>query len=199
MARRKDHTPDEFRALAIDAAIGLIGANGLAALSARALGQAIGYVPGTLYNHFDNLEAVAFAASLHTLDRLDAALNASIVEDASAATTLRALGDAYVRFVSDNPKLWDALFQLDMTEAQRDQLRGRAERTMALVGNVLGQLAPTLPDAEKQRYVLLLWSGMQGICAVISDDPDSPIRTPPRTELVQLLVDTLIARFATLN
>ncbi len=196
MARRKDHTPDEFRALTIDTATTLIAEDGLPALSARSLGRAIGYVPGTLYNHFANLEAIVFAVNLRSLDRLHTALQAGVAGTAGPGAALRVLGDTYVQFVSDNPKLWAALFQLNTTPGQRTELRSRIERTIALVAQVISALAPALSEADKYRYVLLLWSGMQGICAVISDSPDHAIVTPPRAELVQLLVETVTARLS---
>ena len=64
MARRKDHTREELTQLAIKAGRELVVEKGSAALTARNVAQAIGYTPGTLYNVFENIDALVAAINI---------------------------------------------------------------------------------------------------------------------------------------
>jgi len=48
MARRKEHSHDEIRAMAIEAAMALLQQQGTQELSLRKIASQIGYVPSTL-------------------------------------------------------------------------------------------------------------------------------------------------------
>ena len=71
MGRRSSHTPQQIRALILDAAQEIIEAQGLAGLSAREIARRIGYSPGTIYNLFANLDDVVLNVEARVLDALD--------------------------------------------------------------------------------------------------------------------------------
>ena len=75
MARRSDHTREELRRMALDAARAIIESDGLRALSTRRLAKAIGYTPGTLYQLFEDLDDLIIEVNVETLDALHAALS----------------------------------------------------------------------------------------------------------------------------
>ena len=70
MARRSDHSPQELRAMIIDAAERLVAQGGTAAANAREIAAAIGYTPGTIYNHFANLDDLIRHVTARTVDAI---------------------------------------------------------------------------------------------------------------------------------
>jgi len=70
MARRKDHTREELKALILQSAWQIVEEQGLPQLTARNIGKAIGYVPGTIYNVFPSMEILQLHLNGITLQRL---------------------------------------------------------------------------------------------------------------------------------
>ena len=106
MARRSDHSRDELYRLATVAARKIVETRGIEALTARSVADAIGYSPGTLYNVFDNFEALIVRLNGSTLDKLHDELSA-ILRTGRPAQDLRALLAAYLGFQEAHPNLWD--------------------------------------------------------------------------------------------
>lgn len=70
MARRKEHSHDEIRAMAIQAATELLTEQGVVGLSLRKVASQIGYVPSTLINIFGSYNYLLLAVSESTLRAL---------------------------------------------------------------------------------------------------------------------------------
>ena len=56
MGRRSDHSREEIRQMALQAAESIVTEGGYKALSARKVASEIGYTVGTLYLVFENLD-----------------------------------------------------------------------------------------------------------------------------------------------
>ncbi|MEZ5601737.1 MAG: helix-turn-helix domain-containing protein, partial [Candidatus Competibacteraceae bacterium] len=56
MGRRNEHTREELRQIALEAAEELVAAQGLSGLSTRKVAARIGYTVGSLYMIFRNLD-----------------------------------------------------------------------------------------------------------------------------------------------
>ena len=67
---------------------------GVSQVSARALAKRIGYSPGTLYNLFDNIDAVVYQVNADTLRDLAAAAMAAVGERSEPLDRAIALGRA---------------------------------------------------------------------------------------------------------
>ncbi|MBT7646949.1 MAG: helix-turn-helix transcriptional regulator, partial [Rhodospirillaceae bacterium] len=61
MARRSDHTRDQLHQMMLDAARHVAATDGPEAITARRIAGDIGYSPGTIYQLFDNLDALIVA------------------------------------------------------------------------------------------------------------------------------------------
>lgn len=110
MARRADHSREELVELVVTAARQLIVANGIDKLSARAIAGAIGYTPGTLYNHFKDLDEIVTAVNGQTLKALGEAFAGAARSD-DPRQMLHNYADAFLGFLRDNANLWNALFE----------------------------------------------------------------------------------------
>lgn len=132
MARRKDHSREELTHMILDAAAQLVQAGGAPALTARALGAAIGYAPGTVYNVLGSMDDVAMRLNARTLAMLYARVFAASKDSGAGGPTagnergraavkdtghgndltarLLTLAMEYRAWAHENPDLWLFLF-----------------------------------------------------------------------------------------
>src|SRR5512134_91596 len=193
MGRRSIHTAEELRELILKAATELIESDGLAGLSAREVARRIGYSPGTLYNVFDNLDDLVLTIEARLLDRLAARL-AEVPSASSPQEQLQRLAETYLRFTSENPRLWNLLFEHHMP-AGKDipaWYRMKLDGLMARIEEALAPVMETDP-AARQRAARVLWAGVHGITSLSTADKLSNITSDAAGPLVLDLVATYLA------
>ena len=132
MARRADHTKEELVALTVAAARRLIAEEGIENFSARGLSRAIGYTPGTLYHHFRDLDDIVTQVNGLTIAGVAEAF-AKAKRSSDPRKMLHNYADAFVGYIFENPKLWEALFEfkraegVEIPEWYRDSIEGLAQ------------------------------------------------------------------------
>src|SRR5436190_20610862 len=108
--KRAYHHGDLERAL-VDAAVAIIGEEGVRAFTLRSVGARVGVSRTALYRHFDDKAALLARVASEGFRRLHAALAKAIASAPSPrADPLPALAAAYVRFASDNPSHYETMF-----------------------------------------------------------------------------------------
>ncbi|MCU0731559.1 MAG: TetR/AcrR family transcriptional regulator [Hyphomonas sp.] len=194
MGRRSSHTAEELRELILDASTGLISEGGLASLSAREVARRIGYSPGTLYNVFENLDDLVLNIEARMIDRLSIELD-EVPASGSPSERAMALGRAYLRFTSANPKLWNLLFEHHLPPG-RDIPSWYQQRLDGLMKRVEDVVAPLMPDASPEdvkRSAHVLWAGVHGITSLATADKLSVVTSQGAAPLVDLLISTYLA------
>ncbi|WP_294229976.1 TetR-like C-terminal domain-containing protein [uncultured Shimia sp.] len=93
-----------------------IAAGGLSSLKARELAAAAGCAVGAIYNVFEDLHGLVLEVNGHTFKKLGAAVSASYDGSESPRQRLILMSNAYLEFAAEHPKLWRALFDVEMTE-----------------------------------------------------------------------------------
>ena len=167
MARRADHTREELAKLIVDTATAMIVEQGVEKLSARALSKQIGYAPGTLYHHFDDLDAIVTAVNVGTLNGLaEAFLNAR--EGEVAGETLHRYAEVFLSYVRDNKHLWNALFEF--------KRKPDAEVPQWYVGKIAGLIQmltecfmaerPDLSEGQAQEASRLLFASVHSVSSL---------------------------------
>jgi AcrR family transcriptional regulator len=197
MGRRSIHTAEELRELILKAATELIESDGLAGLSAREIARRIGYSPGTLYNVFDNLDDLVLTIEARLLDRLAARL-AEVPPGSSPQEHLQQLAEAYLRFTSENPRLWNLLFEHHMP-AGKDIPAWYRMKLDGLMTQIEEALTPVLDSdpAGRHRAARVLWAGVHGITSLSTADKLSNITSDAAGPLVRDLVSTYLAGLGT--
>jgi AcrR family transcriptional regulator len=197
MGRRSSHTPQEIRALILDAAQEIIEAQGLAGLSAREIARRIGYSPGTIYNIFANLDDVVLNVEARVLDGLDKRL--SDVHEASDGAgrddRLNRIAHAYLSFTHEKPRLWNLLFEHHMPQGA-ELPAWYQEKLEGLTAQIERALAPYFPpggEDERQRAARVLWAGVHGITALSTADKLSVVTAETAARLIDDLVATYLA------
>lgn len=194
MARRSDHSRDELYEMAMGAARRLVEADGLRALTARNVADAIGYSPGTLYNLFENLGDMIVHLNGRTLD----ALHDRLSEVAMSGEPTRDLGrlfDAYLGYLDDHPSLWSALFDYTLPE-QRDLPAWYVAKVAKVLGRLEDALAPLFgagEDGDKRDTARVLWASLHGICSLSDSGRLQVVTTQPVREMAETLMTHFVA------
>ena len=163
------------------------------AVSIRAIAQAVGVTPPSIYLHFSDKTELIFAVCTRHFQALDAA-----IEDAAAGATdpldeLRARGRAYVRFGLDHPEQYRILF---MSKPSAKPVAWSAE-AMADNAAFLHHLDAVQravdagglgADVDVTLVAIGLWAAVHGIVSLLIAQPDFP--WPDVDDLVDHMLST---------
>lgn len=190
MARRSDHSREELREMALNAARKIAEKEGLRGLTARGIAREIGYTVGTLYNLFEDLDDLIVHLNGRTLDALYEAL-AEVPLDGEPEADARALAEGYIAFVGEHPKLWSVLFEHHLPEPRQlpDWHRDKILRLLGLLQRALSPLFPPGREIERLHSTRVLWSSLHGICSLAA------VGKLWKSESVVAMADTLATCF----
>lgn len=168
MARRSDHTRDEIRSMALDAAERIVAAEGYRGLSARKVAAAIDYTVGTLYLVFENLDDLVLQVNGRTLDALFDWLRPRVSRRKSAQSALHTLAAAYIAYTEAESPRWNMLFEFvaDKGNVLPEWYMGKLARVFGLVEAALASVARGRSEDEIRQAARVLWAGVHGICIV---------------------------------
>lgn len=172
MARRKDHTAPELKALILHAGEKIMLSKGLNGLTARALARAIGYTPGTIYNFYRDMDALITDINYGTLGRLHDFCREHTATSPPDLSRVKALACAYVDFAHKNIRAWETLFAHTRKDDRKARLpKHYQERLMELFRLIEDTLQECLkiPAAQARTTARLLWACLHGITALTLD------------------------------
>lgn len=200
MARRSDHSRDELYSLAMDAARKIVETRGFEALTARSVADAIGYSPGTLYNVFDNFDALIVHLNGGTLDNLYYELS-SVPRKGQPAQDLRALLATYIGFQEANPNLWTALFGYSLAPGHPlpDWYTTKVERVLGLVEAALEPLFAPGEQEDLGNAARILWASVHGICSLSLAGKLRTVSTQSLEEMTETLMACFVYSLETVN
>ncbi len=196
MGRRNEHTREELREIALQAAEQLVAAHGLAGLSTRKIVARIGYTVGSLYLIFRNLDDLIAQMNERTLDTLQERLQTAAAGH-PPAVALRALAQAYIAFALAETHRWLALYQHRMPEGQSvpESFVAKVEQIFDLVQKELALLGPRRSPADNALAARALWSGVHGICILGLDRKLETVGGRSIQEVTGSLLDHYLAGF----
>ncbi len=172
MARRKDHTPEELKALVIDAVLGFLQDQPAQKLSLRQLAKMVGYSPGTLINLFGSYAHLILAANAKTLDLIASKLTSALVSTQEPQSQLSLIALEYLNFAKRHPFQWQILFEhhlADEDEIPQWQL-SRIDGLFTLIEKCLEALNPDSQDDERHKASRVIWAAVHGICMLEVDN-----------------------------
>lgn len=117
----------------VQAAIEAFERDGLQGLSMRKIAVAVGLTPMALYRHVADKQALIDAVTLHGLETWRARL--ARVEATDPMAWLEAMAEAFLDFALEEPRLYEAAFQLRANTARRypDDFAAGRSPAMAMV------------------------------------------------------------------
>ena len=167
MARDTAKRREDLREKLIDIAEADIRENGLAALRARTLAERAGCAVGAIYNVFDDMTGLILAVNGRTFRRMGAFVSDAMKAgtDTSPTGVLVTIAKAYLSFAIENPNLWRALFEVEMsTEGDvpawyMDELG----RLFSIISSPISELNPNATASEIDLMTRTLFSSVHGI------------------------------------
>jgi len=188
MARRKDHTREELTELAVEAGRTLVAADGPQALTARKVAARMGYTPGTLYNLFANIDELAAAINIQSMETFARTLEQVLQRETGTSARLRGIAEAYLDFHRDAPHLWSLLFATPL-DYHSEAYHKAIHRVFDQVVDATRPLTAG-PDAAR-RKAKVLWATLHGICLL----QQSGKLNVSETDSAQELVDEFLNQF----
>ena len=178
---------------ALDSAKMIAESEGLAGLTARRIAKDAGCSVGTLYNVFDNLDALILNLNGRTFDALHDAL-ARVEAGGDPQSAARALMEAYLRFVRDNGNLWNVVFEhvwpadFPLPDWYHEKIR----RLLSLLARALAPLFPPGREAMNEQAAIVLWSGLHGINSLAAGGKLGIVTAGSVTDLSESLVANFV-------
>jgi AcrR family transcriptional regulator len=168
MARRSDHSRDEIRRMALDAAEAIVSVEGYKGLSARKVAAAIDYTVGTLYLVFENLDDLVLQVNGRTLDGLFEWLVGRCGQADAPRDRLLALAGAYIAYAEAETPRWNMLFEYvaEKGDTLPDWYLEKLGKVFGLAEAALKPLDHARSEQEFQQAARVLWASVHGICTL---------------------------------
>jgi AcrR family transcriptional regulator len=167
------------------------------AVSIRAVANAVGVTPPSIYLHFADKVDLIFAVCERNFARLDEAMEAAAAGASDPVDELLRRGRAYVRFGLAHPEQYRILFMNPPSASP-----ARSQDPAVVGGDAFNHLVGAVRrgvDAGAIRGDPLLasftvWSAVHGLTSLLIAKPDFP--WPPVDEFVEHVVQAQIAGLA---
>lgn len=168
MARRSDHSREEIRTMALEAAEAILKRDGYKGLSARKVAAAIDYTVGTLYLVFENLDDLLLQVNGRTLDGMFEWLQRHRQAPSAPERELHALAHAYIAYAEAETPRWNMLIEYVAETGHRlpEWYEMKLGKVFGLAEAALRPLADHRSDSEIQQAARVLWASVHGICMV---------------------------------
>jgi AcrR family transcriptional regulator len=193
MAGKVEARKAALREKLIDLAEARIEADGLSALRARDLANEAGCAVGAIYTHFDDLHALTLEVNGRTFVRLGAVVGAAVEEAAGQAPNDRliAMSHAYLGFAAEHPRLWRALFAVEM-RSDGPVPEWYAAAMARLFRYISEPLAEIFPDYDGRALDLMtrtLFSSVHGIVLLGLENRISGVPGEQLRAMIRLLLE----------
>jgi AcrR family transcriptional regulator len=193
MAGKVEARKAALREKLVDLAEAQIEAEGLASLRARELARQAECAVGAIYTHFEDLQALTLEVNGRTFARLGTAVGAVVAEtkDADPNARLIAMSHAYLAFAGDHPKLWRALFDVEMRSdgpvpAWYAQAMGQL---FAYITAPLAEIFPTYDSTKLDLMTRTLFSSVHGIVLLGLENRISGVPGEQLKTMISLLLE----------
>ncbi len=165
-----------------DAAAALYRAEGLGAITARAIALGAGVSVGTIYAHFGDLATLMQSLWTGKVAQQFARLEDIAARHSDPVARLDALIRDYLRFGLDNASLYRNafLFVRPESHAKPDAaaLSGVAFSSLLIAAITEGQAAGRIVEGPPEQLAQILWSGVHG-CLALPANIDRVAFAPP--------------------
>ena len=179
----------DMRTEMIEAAERIVSGEGLSALTARRLAVDVGVAVGTIYNVFDNLDALVAEVNARTLNELAAAISSVPTGLGATREVLLGFADRYTDFVRDNPRRWMAVFEAEISEGQQPPPNQTAiDRLFGFLEDAIGASDDRIDAQLAHQSARGLWAAVHGLL-ILSASNRLPVI---RLENVRSTIDHLV-------
>jgi AcrR family transcriptional regulator len=198
MARRSDHSREEIREMALQAALTILETEGDKGLSARKVANAIGYTVGTLYLVFENQREMVLHLNALTLDDLDAWFEKHCVKCSTPRDCLQQLAEVYINYATEHGPRWNLLVDTIVEDGKTlpEWYMARLSRLFGRVEAILSPLSAQHNELEIKQAARVLWASVHGICTLKIRQRLDLAGGQSTEEMALMLVDNFLKGFA---
>jgi AcrR family transcriptional regulator len=147
------------------------------AVSIRAVSEAVGVTPPSIYLHFADKNELIFAICERYFDELDRVTSEAARGSDDPVESIVLRGRAYVRFGLDNPEPYRVIFMRKPTATplpwQHEKIVG-SSAFGHLVEAVAAAIAAGGLEGDPMLVSIYLWSTVHGITSLLISKPDFP-------------------------
>jgi AcrR family transcriptional regulator len=159
------------------------------AVSIRAIADAVGVTPPSIYLHFHDKETLLFAVCDRQFAIFRAALDTAARSTTDPVEALERRAEAYVRFGLEHPEAYRIMFmgRAGLAEKHAETVKTGAGAFADLVEDVQRAIdaGALRDDVDPTRAGIFLWTGVHGITSLLISSPHFP--WGDRDELVREL------------
>ena len=142
------------------------------AVSIRAIADAVGVSPPSIYLHFPDKETLVFAVCERQFESLDAFLEAEAALATDPVDELARRGAAYVRFGVEHPEAYRIMFMGRSTNVDRQIDTVEKAGTTAFDHHVAAvqralDAGALRDDVDARQAAIFLWTGVHGITSLL--------------------------------
>lgn len=134
--RKKRYDTESRREQIAEAALDIVRARGIRALSLAAVADKIGIVPSAVYRHFRNKGEIVTAALLLVKTRLNGHFQEVVREDLDAVEKLHLLLNRHIRLIGGNNAIPGIIFSEEVLGGMPDKRRLLYDIIREVIGNV---------------------------------------------------------------
>jgi AcrR family transcriptional regulator len=160
-------------------------------VSIRAIADAVGVTPPSIYLHFPDKESLILAVCERHFETFDAVIEQAGTSSDDPVESLRRRGRAYVRFGLENPEPYRILFMTRTDGAQqRDALVGAGARAFQHLVDAVQRCidAGAFRRVDPVLAATGVWSAVHGVTSLLISMPGLP--WPDVDALVDHVCDT---------
>lgn len=187
----------DLRNALVSTATEIIEQGGLAAVSLRKIGAALGVSQAAMYGHFKNKKAMLEAVAVAGYEQLiELQLNANQQSGSSFMERVQLQGEAYVRFAKNHPHLYQLMFgQLFLDGLDYPGLKACKRRSFNILQEVFRE-AFANQETTRDPYIAAVGGRVlvHGLSSMIIDGTLSPGKKLD-SEQEDILVSQVLASF----
>jgi AcrR family transcriptional regulator len=197
MGRRSDHSRDEIREMAIDAAAEIVETQGFQSLTARKVASEIGYTVGTLYHVFRNFDDLVIHMNARTIDEMAALIQKKVRKKRNPESRIRTMTEVYVDYATEHPDRWRTVFEHQAPRGlpTPELMKVRRDVMFEMVAENLRELSPAHITQEVNHTATALWSGIHGICILALTGKLYLGGAFSMAKLIDTLIDSVLNEF----
>jgi AcrR family transcriptional regulator len=176
---------DLLRAEIVAATKDLLAASGSSeAVSIRAVAQAVGVTPPSIYLHFADKDELIAAVVVDVFAELDAAMTAAGAAATGPLDRLHAFGHAYVQFAVAHPEHYRvATMERSVADPARRGGSPQAMLDKIIIDSAFAHLLETVKDCmaagifaagDPLPVTLQMWSAVHGVASLVVAKPHLP-------------------------
>lgn len=148
-----------------------------AAVTIRAVADAVGVTPPSVYLHFADKDEMLFAVCERNFAELDRLTQEAAAGSTDPLESLALRGRAYVRFGVEHPEQYRILFMGKPSRTPEDfdlERLGDAAAFGHLLEHVTTCVQSGLIQGDPLQVSLVLWAGVHGLTSLLISKPEFP-------------------------